>query len=562
LKEVIHEQRVASVAEKFVTFSHRQTYIGKMMTEDMELVREYARRHSEDAFATLVSRYVNLVYSVALRQLRDASLAQEVTQATFIILARKAGSLEPKTILSAWLCRTAQYAAANALRSERRRQGREQEIYMQSMLNQPESETSPWAEIAPLLDIAMAGLGEKDHSAIVLRFFEGKDLKQVGAALGVNENTAKTRVSRAVEKLRKFFVKRGVNVQAAVLTAGISANSVQAAPVALAKSVTAVAIAKGAAASSSTLTLIKGTLKLMAWTKLKTSVVAVAAVLLAVAGTTTLSFKVIAHYREEAVWASITHVVDVATLAPQIISRSHIQQGKSAPNLLSDPILDPLRSDIQQVQSVSNMVSIRHTQFASKIDDGFLQNTGSPIRVGIAMPAGELFARAYGINRVRIVNPEALPPGKYDFVVNVTNRPKEALQTALKEKFGLTALHVMRETNVLLLTPTPTRAEASGWHPGSRSIYQPERFFGKGTPTDGHILYHNADVNGMAGLLEHHLGIPVINQTEIRGLYTIQLDDDQTPDLQTANQFLLDQFGLQLTPATQTIDMLMLQKVK
>src|ERR1700691_4458893 len=98
-----------------------------MTTEDMDLVREYAARNSEEAFAALVSRHVNLVYSVALRQLGDAHLAEEVTQAAFIILARKAGSLGPKTILSAWLCRTAQYAAANALRAECRRKRREQE---------------------------------------------------------------------------------------------------------------------------------------------------------------------------------------------------------------------------------------------------------------------------------------------------------------------------------------------------------------------------------------------------------------------------------------------------
>jgi RNA polymerase sigma factor (sigma-70 family) len=101
-----------------------------MTTDDMELLREYARHHSEEAFAKVVSRHINLVYSVALRQLRDATLAEEVTQVAFIILARKAGSLNSKTMLSGWLCRTAQYAAADALKNQRRRQCREQEMYM------------------------------------------------------------------------------------------------------------------------------------------------------------------------------------------------------------------------------------------------------------------------------------------------------------------------------------------------------------------------------------------------------------------------------------------------
>src|SRR5580698_6029040 len=141
-----------------------------MMTiGDMDLLREYAAHRSEEAFATLVSRHVNLVHSVALRRLGDASLAEEVTQAVFIILSRKAGSLGPKTVLPAWLCRTAQFVSAHALRTQLRRQNREQEAYMQSLLNQPESVSAFWTDIAPLLDIAMARLGERDHSAIVLR---------------------------------------------------------------------------------------------------------------------------------------------------------------------------------------------------------------------------------------------------------------------------------------------------------------------------------------------------------------------------------------------------------
>jgi len=101
----------------------------------MELVREFAARRSDAAFETLVSRHLNLVYSVALRQVRDPHLAQEVAQAVFIILARKAKSLGPKTILSGWLFRTAQYASADALKIQRRRKHREQEAYMQSILN-------------------------------------------------------------------------------------------------------------------------------------------------------------------------------------------------------------------------------------------------------------------------------------------------------------------------------------------------------------------------------------------------------------------------------------------
>ncbi len=232
------------------------------MTDDMELVREFARQNSNEVFAALVSRHINLVYSVAIRQVRDPHLAEEVTQAVFVILARKAASLGPKTILSGWLCRTARNVGANALTIQRRRQRREQEAYVQSLCNEPEPDI--WGQIAPLLDAAMSQLGEKDHDAVVLRFFDGKDLKDVGAALGVSEEAAKKRVTRAVEKLRVFFHKRGVLVPVTILAAAISANAVQAAPAGL------VAIAVSTVSGGTTLTLIKA----MAWTKFKYSVIA------------------------------------------------------------------------------------------------------------------------------------------------------------------------------------------------------------------------------------------------------------------------------------------------
>ena len=240
------------------------------MSDDLTLLREYARRNSEAAFAALVARHVSLVYSVALRQVHDPHLAEDITQAVFVLLARKADSLGPKIVLPGWLCRTARYVSANALTMQRRRQRREQETYMESIPNEPEPDG--WRQIAPLLDAAMERLGQKDHDAVVLRFFEGRNFKEVGAALGASEDAAKMRVGRALEKLRKFFTKRGVVLTTATIAGAISIKSVQAAPVTLATSATAMAIAGGAAVGGSTLTLIKGTLKLMAWTKAKAAV--------------------------------------------------------------------------------------------------------------------------------------------------------------------------------------------------------------------------------------------------------------------------------------------------
>ena len=250
------------------------------------LLRQYAEQNSETAFATLVSRHVDKVYSVALRHTRNDHTAEEITQAVFVILANKAGRLGGKVILSGWLYETARLTAVTLIRSEIRRARRDQEAHMQNTLNENDSGT--WLHVAPMLDNAMAGLSAADRHAIVLRYFDGKSMSEVGVMMGASEDAAKKRVHRAVEKLRGFFNKRGVILTATVLTAAISANSVQAAPAALAKAVTATALAKGATASASTLTLIKGALKVMAWSKAKMAIVTGAAVLLAVGGGTAI----------------------------------------------------------------------------------------------------------------------------------------------------------------------------------------------------------------------------------------------------------------------------------
>jgi RNA polymerase sigma factor (sigma-70 family) len=244
------------------------------MTPDCELLRRYAGTHSEEAFAELVRRHVNLVYSAALRQVNgDAHLAQDVAQTVFTDLARKAGSLSRRSTLTGWLYTSAHFAAAKAVRTENRRRDREEKF-----MREPISETAPeldWEKLRPSLDGAMHELKEADREAILLRYFENQPFAKIGGRLGLDENAARMRVERALEKLRAAFLRRGIAATTA-LASVISANAVQIAPAGLAATLTSTSLA--AAGTGTTLTL----LKLMTMAKLKLGISA-----LAIAGATT-----------------------------------------------------------------------------------------------------------------------------------------------------------------------------------------------------------------------------------------------------------------------------------
>ena len=225
------------------------------MTETQQLLRKYTEEGSETAFRDLVRRYIDLVYSVALRKVGgNAHEAEDVTQSVFTDLARKARRLPGDVLLGGWLHQHTCFVASNALRTERRRHAREKEAVEMNALQQDAD--AEWKQLAPILDDIIGELDAPDRYAIILRYFERYDFRAVGGSLGISDDAAQKRVSRAVEKLRELLARRGATLTGLVLAGILAEKSVQAAPVKLAAAVTASALA-GAATAGGSAALLK-----------------------------------------------------------------------------------------------------------------------------------------------------------------------------------------------------------------------------------------------------------------------------------------------------------------
>jgi RNA polymerase sigma factor (sigma-70 family) len=231
------------------------------MTEasDAQLLRAYAEHGNEAAFREIVVRHTDTVYSAALRQVNSPELARDVAQSVFTDLARKAPplarTLDAQASLLGWLYRSTRFAALNQWREDHRRQARER-LAMQHF--DPASDPAPeWERIGPVLDEAMADLSDDDREALLLRFFQSHDFRAIGHSLGLSDDAAQKRVSRALEKLRVHLTSRGLTTSAAALSVALSAHVVQAAPAGLAVVLSNVALAGTTLATTATVTAAK-----------------------------------------------------------------------------------------------------------------------------------------------------------------------------------------------------------------------------------------------------------------------------------------------------------------
>lgn len=491
---------------------------------DMELVREYARQDSQPAFAELVRRHVNLVYSAAMRHV-GASAADEITQAVFVILARKAAGLRNDTLVAAWLYETTRLTALTSLRAERRRQFREQEAYVQSTLQ--ESMDDPiWRQIAPVLDEAMSRLGRKEREALVLRFFQDKSLRETAAGLNISEAAAQKRVSRALEKLRRHFGRHGFSSGTAAIAGVIAANSVQAAPAGLAKAVTATAVVKGAAASVSTLNLIQGALNFMAWTKAKAAILVGVAVVLA-AGTT--------------------------VVIQQSVSKSY-----------EDLFL---HMDSAHLKKAPPVLMLRPTHYPGRGNVSIGGGADTPGKfVGRGRPIEYLLCDAYGISPERMILPPGLPAGAFDFLATRSKDPKAGLRELIQKQLGLTAEVETREEDVLVLKVAPDGVSGLKVSQSAETavLSDPGRFMVtncKISSLDGTL-----SVVDCLGLL---FGQPMIDETQLTNFYDLELQWSGNFDVpKSADQkklvenVLRQQGGLELVRDRRQVEMLIVGKTR
>jgi uncharacterized protein (TIGR03435 family) len=384
---------------------------------------------------------------------------------------------------------------------------------------------SVWSPLVPLLDEALLKLREPDRQAVILHFMEGQTFQEVGSALGVGEDAARKRVHRCLDQLTNFFHRRGFAVPALAAGAPLFTLSSHAAPAGLAASATTAGLA-AAHSAASTLTLIKGALKIMAWTKMKTAVVAGVVVLLA-AGTTTITVK-------------------------------EIQEHRTYPWQVRNANSDVLRKVPPQVGIAS--AKYPNTMGAGSVSVG---DSGGMKFLGISLTFEGIISTAYGQSDERTIFLAKVPSGQFDYIANLPSGNEVALKKEIKRKFGLVGTRETRDTDVLLLKIR--NSNATGLKSADPRRLEPHSGSSSRSGA-GYITFRSQLLSSLAWSLEYRFKTPVIDQTGLTNLYDIDLNWDETdyrhPNLNNLKQALLDQLGLELVPSREPIEMLVVEKAK
>ena len=321
------------------------------MLDDWDLLRRFAADSDQQAFSELVARHIDFVYSRARRMLGDGAArnAEDVTQAVFILLARKAGRIPRRGALVAWLYNVNRFCCANVRRMERRRKRHEHEAAMQN-----QSGESPREDLQPLLDEGLASLGRREREAILIRFFEDKTIAQTASVLNISPEAAAKRLARGLARLRGFFSRRGMVVSGQELTGTLGAEAHAAtAPAGLALVVGSVS---GAKAGGAAMAIAAGGDKMMRVARMKVAAAIAAGALLTGGSAARLARPLFASPQPPRAAAADGAAIPVAATAPAAPA--------SAPDQPAPPPLPPgdatalAREVIQSESWIDNVHSI------------------------------------------------------------------------------------------------------------------------------------------------------------------------------------------------------------
>ncbi len=551
------------------------------MSDAQQLLADYARNGSEASFRELVTRYVDLVYSTALRSVNgDSHRAQDVTQTVFMDLAGLAPKLEANSMLGGWLHRHTCFTASKVMRGERRRQIRERQAVEMDALNNDDHQME---KLAPVLDEAINELGEEDRKAILLRFYERCDLRSVGQALATSEDAAQKRVARALERLQAILTRNGVALSAAALGTFLAGEAVSAAPAGLAMGIVGGVLAGAAASESLTLTTIT-------WFNVKTAATILGLAALALAGTSFIKQRQVAHLRIAN--QTLAAQLETQNAQPQSVpGLTPIERGELEQLTTNTDELLRLRNEVGQLRqeqqagliSLSNTNSVfvqktiwdRYSEVFARdlrgqqLAEAFAQvmTNHSPVALirlspaqrpgrppvggrpsGIRLPEygsvsmgaflGQVLRYAYDLDpqfpQNRIIVPSDLAYARFDYIDTMLQGGREVLQQAIKEQFGVVARKEMRG-NLVLTVKNPD----AGLHKHSEAN-------GDGA---ANFKSHNVTMSELAKGLAKYLGVKVTDQTGLTGGFDYSLDMPYPPTPDDIRKAVQDQLGLQLTPA-------------